>query len=79
MVEQERRRQNESTNPIEERIESKEGFWWKIRIRLNDSYFPGWIEWALRKVGIIKDNRYDYWDSVDVTTEGDTTTIKPKE
>ena len=81
---EEKRGSEETKNPITDRIESSEGLWWRIRIRLNDSYFPGWVGWALRKVGIIKKNEYDPNDALDITTTYDadgnpTTTIRPKE
>ena len=69
-------------NYVERKI--NDGIWWRIKIRLNDSFYPGWVGWALKKVGIIKKNEYRYEDSIDVTTTVDadgnpTTTIIGKE
>ena len=50
--------------------------WWKITLSPNGSFFPGWIRWLRSK---FKKNEYTYEDSLDITTEGDVTTIRGKE
>ena len=77
-------RDKDAEGYIEGKIESPEGLWWRLRIRLNDSYFPGWVGYALRKIGIIKENRYNPNDALDINTTYDengtpTTTIRPKD
>ena len=54
-------------------------FWWRVKIRPDKSFFPGWVGWALRKIGLMKQKEYKYEESIEVTRDDDVTTIKPKE
>ena len=65
---------------FEAEIENKDAeLWWKITIAPNKSFFKGWVSFALQKLGFMKQKEYTYEDSLDITTEGDITTIRPKE
>ena len=72
-------------NQIAAEVEnSSSELWWKITISPNKSFFTGWVGWALRKAGFLKQKEYNPNDALDIKTTYDkdgvpTTTIRPKE